>query len=489
MLDQKIHEEHNFLEALSIAYFRGFLSEQVVEFAHPNGTLGSGLTIIIGENNSGKTTILTALANFEERYGTLETDEKHHNELTRICLKDCKGDSFDWIYKKRNKWGVKETVDNTLFSVSPYHIRYLSSRRIWEDEFELYDEDVKDKNYHYEVTERIYKADRGSYASSILNDEFGKILAAIYEQKETRDAFNKAVRGFIPHFYSWTISRKSRDKYIFTYKTKNKIQHRGSYLGGGVINLIKILSIFFINSSDHIVLIDEPELGLHPQIQKKLANFLSEKSKEMQIIIATHSPYFVNWEDLKNGANIARVFKDSSGQVSLANLNRDFEPLKTIINEDWKKPYQLDVVAKEYFFANKVVFVEGQEDKSLLEKLCTEERIPLNFEFYGYGVGGFSKIRSYLAISKHLGIKAGAFFDKGGDGDKYYDELVEEYGKEFYLRKNIKEDIRDKENVEIKDGIAEIKYIKGDFKEGIVKPRSKKRLLKYIQGFNKFFLK
>jgi hypothetical protein len=47
-------------------------------------------------------------------------------------------------------------------------------------------------------------------------------------------------------------------------------------------------------------LIDEPELDLHPQMQKKLALLLSEEAKTRQIIVCTHSPYFINWEDYLN---------------------------------------------------------------------------------------------------------------------------------------------------------------------------------------------
>ena len=39
-----------------------------------------------------------------------------------------------------------------------------------------------------------------------------------------------------------------------------------------------------------IVLIDEPELGIHPKLLKELMNFVSELAGERQVIVTTHSP-------------------------------------------------------------------------------------------------------------------------------------------------------------------------------------------------------
>lgn len=56
--------------------------------------------------------------------------------------------------------------------------------------------------------------------------------------------------------------------------------------------------LFFIgcclNSDFNIFLIEEPELGIHPDQLYKLMDFLKEQSKEKQIIITTHSPDVLN---------------------------------------------------------------------------------------------------------------------------------------------------------------------------------------------------
>lgn len=62
-----------------------------------------------------------------------------------------------------------------------------------------------------------------------------------------------------------------------------------SYLSDGTKRLFYLLTE--VNSSSNgIVLVEEPELGIHPHQLFKVLNFLQEESLTKQIIISTHSP-------------------------------------------------------------------------------------------------------------------------------------------------------------------------------------------------------
>lgn len=49
------------LNSIKIEGLRGFSKEQTLIFSKPNGKKGSGLTTLVGINNSGKTTIIEAI--------------------------------------------------------------------------------------------------------------------------------------------------------------------------------------------------------------------------------------------------------------------------------------------------------------------------------------------------------------------------------------------------------------------------------------------
>lgn len=53
-----------------------------------------------------------------------------------------------------------------------------------------------------------------------------------------------------------------------------------------------------ITFANNIVLLEEPELGIHPHQLSKLMDFLKEQSEEKQIIITTHSPQVLNILDI-----------------------------------------------------------------------------------------------------------------------------------------------------------------------------------------------
>jgi AAA15 family ATPase/GTPase len=45
------------IKTLEIEHYRGFFEKQVINFVIPSGKKGSELILIVGPNNSGKTTV------------------------------------------------------------------------------------------------------------------------------------------------------------------------------------------------------------------------------------------------------------------------------------------------------------------------------------------------------------------------------------------------------------------------------------------------
>ena len=54
-------------EKIELVGFRGFASSQTLKIAQPNNKYGSGLTILVGENNAGKSTIVEAFRALSQR--------------------------------------------------------------------------------------------------------------------------------------------------------------------------------------------------------------------------------------------------------------------------------------------------------------------------------------------------------------------------------------------------------------------------------------
>ena len=48
------------ISSIRFGYFKSFSEPQTITLNRPNGEIGSGYNVIVGENNTGKSTIITA---------------------------------------------------------------------------------------------------------------------------------------------------------------------------------------------------------------------------------------------------------------------------------------------------------------------------------------------------------------------------------------------------------------------------------------------
>ena len=118
-----------------------------------------------------------------------------------------------------------------------------------------------------------------------------------------------------------------------------------------------------------ILAVEEPELYLHPQMERKMRDVLYDlaTSDSYQVICTTHSPVFLNMAD-KHRA-IVRLEKDwSTRQVTKHQVTTEVYTGDTA--SDRKKYLRMvldfDPSANELFFAKRVVLVEGDTEMAVL---------------------------------------------------------------------------------------------------------------------------
>lgn len=75
---------------------------------------------------------------------------------------------------------------------------------------------------------------------------------------------------------------------------------------------LRTLAIKMLNPENSIILIDEPELSLHPKWQQRIVDVYEKIGKNNQIIIATHSPHILG--SVKK-ENIMLLNKDGEGKI------------------------------------------------------------------------------------------------------------------------------------------------------------------------------
>ena len=171
-----------------------------------------------------------------------------------------------------------------------------------------------------------------------------------------------------------------------------------AYNGLGYKNLLKIefeLASFaqeinlFSDSIIPLLLIEEPESHMHPQLQQKFMKYITEYindifNNNIQTVITTHSSHISSEADFSN----IRYVKRFNNWVTYENLS-DFVR-KDNNNLDFIKKY-LTITRCDLFFADKIILVEGAAERLLIPDMINKcdnkgyfkkDNLSLKYQYY-----------------------------------------------------------------------------------------------------------
>lgn len=101
---------------------------------------------------------------------------------------------------------------------------------------------------------------------------------------------------------------------------RNKISIPAIRMSDGTLRWLALLTILLHPAPPPLVCLEEPELGLHPDIIRPLAELLIEASERMQLIVTTHSDALV--DHLSEIPESVIVCEKEGGSTTLRRLNR-----------------------------------------------------------------------------------------------------------------------------------------------------------------------
>ncbi len=179
----------------------------------------------------------------------------------------------------------------------------------------------------------------------------------------------------------------------------------------GLKELITLLTVLYDDSYNTLIL-DEPELHLHPQFQSFFVNEIrklagdprTDPSKKLFFII-THSPYFLDLRILEDLKSVLVFHYDKP--PSYINELTDHE--KYVLNRFIPR---FNTYHKQFFFSPNPVFVEGYRDQQIITLLY--DKLDINIGSSGscvIDVGGKDDEGIFFSICKKLELDARVISD------------------------------------------------------------------------------
>lgn len=382
----------NRLSQLKIHSFRKFAKESELNFTFP-------LTVIVGKNGSGKTTVMKAIKLLsgkqipqDEFFETVIDDGGFQNADISYMLD---GQILHYKRMRQNEWGKEGTIPDEL------GVTYIQTKTMVGaiDKSFLYD-DIGKNTSRIQKVEYVIKQSRKLKQNPKSNSERKQ---RHFLSNNAVDIVNYILQGNIK-----SIEVIRHKYYSGTWGTSVIFNDGNQYseynAGSGEFVIASMVDRIEQIPSGSVLLLDEPEVSLHPGAQKRLICYILEtiKKKKLQVIITTHSINIV--ERLPKEA--IKCFRKIENDVVVIEEGVFFQNAFLELESD--------------VFNKKHIIVEDDMAKNIIEKILQKEELDklLQVEFYP---GGASNIKQYtiLTYSKTKVDNRYIVFD----GDQRKDEI------------------------------------------------------------------
>lgn len=379
------------LAGMSISNFKCFLSTTINNLKDIN--------VFIGKNNAGKSSILEALEySSENRQIPKEfwrlSDEPKEPGITVVFELSSKEQENLFDIMPYDKTDEYQKLINHIKDVcgEPLEIKVIS---------------LPGKNNIYDF--RLKKKSSSKFTLSIQSKRYQETLSisGVMSRLSSQDIFNEKVFPK-PHFIKCKAVRKMEEQYNLLFRDKNSDKYEQTQIFSEAQGIIKDLSpdeLYFdihsidtdekkdirevhftthdkmeerinlplggtgndeliymvykiINGRGHILGIEEPEIHIHPELQKRLFEFLKREATQYKstFLITTHSNIFLN-ENNNGSSYLIKLVSDKTAECEQIDQNKFIDVLD-----------EIGLTFSDIYLANGMLFVEGKNDKEAIKK-------------------------------------------------------------------------------------------------------------------------
>ena len=286
-------------------------------------------TLLIGPNGSGKTTALRALASFAQ-------GKWPWSGGISVGLE---GDPHTWEASMELTWSGKSEEESLEKIVSSIHRRknlefyrrtgisgkLTKALNRWRQRIRFYSFDAARIEMNSILQDKVELAESGERLPVVLDR-----LRDNYPERFKR--INEALANWLPEFDSILFdvpAAGDRCVALRTKKGKHKIAAKD--LSQGTLIALALLTLAYLPQPPSLVLLEEPDRGLHPRLLRDVKDALyrlsfpeesGEDREPVQVVATTHSPYFLD------------LFRDHPGQIVVAEKKGNEATFSRLVDRD-----------------------------------------------------------------------------------------------------------------------------------------------------------
>lgn len=345
---------------------------------------------------------------------------------------------------------IDEDVTNLISSINSY-LKTLNENTKMEHEVNLnsifkqvkvVEEEIENREQYYEDFENLipnfvlFDSFTDILPNSFTNeDEDQQIIKRFFSltdydllnlfavngqrRKQLANRVSASISGDFNDYYHQDIVKikvepDGEEIYFFIYDKDEENPFRPEQRSKGFQWFLSFFITLSAEKKNSILLIDEPGLYLHPKAQRDILTLLEKLSCDNQVLITTHSPYFIDPDNLER----IRLVNKVNGATNIENKfykGADKDTLTPIITS-----IGLDIT-KDMTFSNKGnVVVEGISDYYYLGAMRTllGSECPIADDINIIPSVGASQSLNMIALLLGWGLEFKVLFDNDNEGKR-----------------------------------------------------------------------
>ncbi|MCQ2256418.1 MAG: AAA family ATPase [Bacteroidaceae bacterium] len=281
------------------------------------------LNVLIGSNGIGKTNFVSVFDLLKSLYrGNLQEFVLKNRGANKLLYMGAKNTDMIVLEVEVDDEGKKRVYEDELLFVQDSLVVNYSGITFWQEHNVLsisteskkelpnqymdegmhyFGDDLQAFHFHDTTMTSKMKMSQSVSDNRCLRSDGSNIAAYLYFLQKVHPKhfarIEAMVRSVSPFFEGFALqpNRLNTDIISLEWKQKGCEDYFDAYqLSDGTLRFICLVTLLMQPEPPAIIIIDEPEIGLHPQAINRLASIIKRTALKSQIVICTQSNYLVD---------------------------------------------------------------------------------------------------------------------------------------------------------------------------------------------------